>query len=143
MKSYVHFRIGGQDYILDANVSQYILSLEKVKFFSLAGVKKDYIKGLFIGRDKITTLAIYLSKFCNIEVDPTKENFLIAFSDRYAIIVDEVVNIFIADEKNFEPSPVKSRFVSKIYKDKEHGLLRELNIEPILQELNIISFNDV
>ena len=138
MISFVHFKVGNQDFILDTNVTQYIVNISSVKFFSLAGNKKDYVRGLFVGRNNVTTLAIRLSKYCSIASEEKDEKYLIAFSNRYAIIVDEVVNVFLADEKNFVISPVKSKFVKRIYKDGEHGLLRELNLEYILSVISSI-----
>lgn len=138
MISYVHFKVGNQDFILDSNITQYIVNLSNVKFFSLLGNKKDCVRGLFVGRNNVTTLAIRLSKYCSITSEEKDEKYLIAFSNQYAIIVDEVVNVFLADEKNFVISPVKSKFVKRIYNDGERGLLRELNLEYILNDISSI-----
>lgn len=143
MSSFIHFKIGKQSYLLNTNDTQYILNASDVKFFSVNNdYEKGYLRGLFIGRDNNTTLAISLSSLCGIYTNEKDAQFLIVFSDKYAILVDQVCDVFTVNEKLFEDSPIKSKFIKRIYKGVD-GLILELSIDNIVHELNGLILTEV
>lgn len=143
MSTYIHFKVGKQPYLLNTNVTQYILNTTDVKFFSVNNnYGKGYLRGLFIGRDNITTVAISLSSMCGIAANEKDTQFLIAFADKYAILVDEVCDVFSAGENLFELSPIKNKHIKRVYKGVD-GLILELSIDNIVHELNGLNLTEV